>query len=65
MRIPLQFIVTLALLACSLIVSAQTVSTFEDVSLPGTDTTFLDTQIPSGDGTYTFESGNVTFYGNI
>lgn len=44
---------------------AQTVATFENVALPGPDTTYLDTQIPNGDGVYTFQSGNALFYGNI
>lgn len=45
--------------------TAQTVSTFEDVTLPGADTTYLETQIPNGDGVYTFQTGNALFYGNI
>lgn len=65
MRTTLQLLCTAALLTGSLATTAQTVSTFEDISLPGADTTFLDTQIPNGDGVYTFESGNATFYGNI
>lgn len=44
---------------------AQTVSTFENVNLPGPDTTYLQTQVPNGDGVYTFQSGNALFYGNI
>jgi len=65
MQSKLQLLFTAALLAGGMATSAQTVSTFEDVSLPGADTTFLDTQIPNGDGVYTFESGNATFYGNV
>ncbi len=65
MRSKLHLLCTAALLAGSLTASAQTVSTFDDVSLPDADTTFLDTQIPNGDGIYTFESGNATFYGSI
>lgn len=45
-------------------VQGQTVSGFEDVTLPGTDTTYLETKYPN-DGIYTFESGNAVFYGNV
>lgn len=44
---------------------AQTVASFEDVALPGPDTTYLHTQMGSGDGVYSFQSGLAQFYGNI
>jgi len=48
----------------SLTINAQTVSTFEDVVLAGVDTTYLETKFPV-DGIYTYESGNVKFYGSV
>ena len=51
------------LLITSLAVSAQTVSTFENLVLPGTDTSYLETL--STDGEYPFESGNAKFAGSI
>jgi hypothetical protein len=54
------------LLALSLIAAgtlkAQTVSTFEDITLPAADTTYLESTV-GPDGIYPFESGNVKFYG--
>src|ERR1700748_1172214 len=43
---------------------AQTIATFEDVVLPGADTTYLETKFPNN-GVYTFQSGNALFYGNV
>lgn len=42
---------------------AQTISTFEDVVLPGADTDFITSQATPGD--YTFQSGNITFFGTL
>jgi len=42
--------------------TAQTVSTFDDITLPAPDTTYLDVT-PGPDGYFPFRSGNVTFYG--
>lgn len=44
------------------ITHAQDLSTFDDLSLPGTDTNFASTQ---PQGTYTFQSGSVLFYGEL
>lgn len=52
--------VTLAALPA--IAQAQNISTFDDLSLPGTDTNFANTQ---PQGTYTFQSGSVLFYGEL
>lgn len=41
---------------------AQTISTFDDLILPGTDTNFANTQ---DTGNYTFRSGDVLFYGEL
>ena len=41
---------------------AQTVSTFDDVTLPGTDTTYLES-VTGPDGVFTYQSGNAKFYG--
>jgi hypothetical protein len=43
---------------------AQTISTFDDLTLPGTDTAYLETKYPIN-GDYTFQSGNALFYGNV
>lgn len=40
----------------------QQISTFDDLSLPGTDTNFANTQ---PQGAYTFQSGSVLFYGEL
>lgn len=44
---------------------AQTVADFEEVPLPGPDTTYLHTQMGNGDGIYSFQSGHATLYGNV
>lgn len=44
---------------------AQTVANFENVTLPGSDTTYLQSQASNGDGIYTFNTGNVKLYGSI
>lgn len=65
MQQTLQKLFTASLLTFGCIsVQAQTVSTFDDVTLAGIDTTFLETKYPVN-GVYTFESGNATFYGNV
>jgi hypothetical protein len=46
----------------SISTQAQTVSTFDDVTLPGTDTTYLES-VSGPDGIYTYQSGHATFYG--
>lgn len=48
----------------SLSLHAQTVASFENLTLPGTDTSYLEV-IPPVDGTYSFETGNTKFYGKI
>jgi hypothetical protein len=65
MQYKLHSLLAASLLIGSLGATAQTTSTFEGSLLPGADTTYLETQIPNGDGVYTFESGNALFYGNI
>lgn len=42
--------------------NAQTVSTFDDLTLPGADTNFANTQ---SQGAYSFQSGHVVFYGEL
>jgi hypothetical protein len=57
--------ITLALLMLtigSVSTQAQTVSTFDNVTLPGTDTTYLES-VTGPDGVYTYQSGNAKFYG--
>lgn len=48
-----------------LTLKAQTVSDFENLSLPGDDTTYLESQFPNGSNNYSFESGNVRYWGNV
>lgn len=61
MQYKLPMIVAVSLLTASTL-TAQTVSTFDDITLPAPDTTYLETQ--SGpDGVYTFQTGNAKFYG--
>jgi hypothetical protein len=48
----------------SLQVQAQTVTTFDDLSLPGADTSYLEV-IPAVNGIYPFQSGNAKFYGKL
>lgn len=48
----------------SISTQAQTVATFDDVTLPGADTSFLEV-LPAVDGIYPFETGNTKFYGKI
>lgn len=65
MQQTLQKLFTVSLLSFGCIATqAQTISTFDDVTLPGADTTFLETKFPVN-GVYTLESGNATFYGNV
>lgn len=42
--------------------NAQTIATFDDLTLPGADTNFASTQ---AQGVYSFQSGNVMFYGEL
>lgn len=58
------YLIAAATLVClfSAKVSAQTVSTFDDLSLPGNDTNFANTQAV---GDYIFRSGNVLFHGEL
>ncbi len=48
----------------SLKAGAQTTSNFEDVTLGGADTGYLETKYPVS-GSYTFQSGNAKFYGSV
>lgn len=48
----------------SLQMNAQTVATFDDLTLPGTDTSYLEV-IPAANGIYPFQSGNAKFYGKL
>ena len=50
------------LAALPAIAQAQNISTFDDLSLPGTDTNFASTQ---PQGAYNFQSGAVLFYGEL
>src|SRR5690606_3834096 len=66
MNQPLRFLFASSLLlATQTSTQAQTVSDFENVSLPGPDTTYLHTQMPNGNGIYSFQSGLATFYGEV
>jgi hypothetical protein len=61
MEYKLPMILAASLLTASTL-TAQTVATFDDITLPTPDTTYLETQ--SGpDGVYTFQSGHAKFYG--
>lgn len=63
MQYTLHTILALSMLTLgSVSIHAQTVSTFEDVTLPGTDTTYLES-VSGPDGVYTYQSGNAKFYG--
>lgn len=65
MQYKLPVILALSMLTIgSVITKAQTVATFDDVTLPGADTSFLEV-LPAVDGIYTFETGNTKFYGKI
>jgi hypothetical protein len=46
----------------SISTQAQTVATFDDITLPGADTTYLES-VTGPDGIYTYQSGNAKFYG--
>lgn len=64
MQYKLPVILALSMLTIgSVSTEAQTVSTFDDVTLPGADTSFLETITATG--THTFESGNTRFYGTV
>lgn len=52
-----------AILIATIGANAQTTSTFDNLTLPSADTSFLETQITDGD--YSFESGNAKFIGSI
>lgn len=61
MTYKLPVIVTAALFTIGLQVKAQTVSTLDDLTLPGADTDYA-TSLPSAQP-YSFQSGLVTYYG--
>lgn len=56
------FAAGMALASLPAIAQTQQISTFDDLSLPGTDTNFASTQ---AQGVYTFQSGSVSFYGEL
>ena len=65
MQYKLPLILALSMLTIgSVSTEAQTISTFDDVTLPGADTSFLEV-LPAVDGIYPFETGNTKFYGKI
>src|SRR5690349_392228 len=65
MQYKLPLILALSMLTIgSVSTEAQTISTFDDVTLPGPDTSFLEV-LPAVDGIYPFETGNTKFYGKI
>ncbi len=64
MTYKLPFILAAAALLGVGSLKAQTVATFDDLTLAGTDTSFLE-MIPAVDGTYPFTTGNAKFYGKI
>jgi hypothetical protein len=56
------FAASLLTLGCAGALQAQTISTFDDLTLPGVDTDFITAQPAAGD--YSFQSGHVMFFGS-
>ncbi|MFA6059397.1 MAG: DUF4465 domain-containing protein [Taibaiella sp.] len=61
-KLPITLLALSMLTIGSISTQAQTVATFDDVTLPGADTTYLES-VTGPDGVYTYQSGNAKFYG--